>query len=197
MSEILLGLADAVSEDVADVESVVLLLLSLRQTLALGVCHLLLLEQELLLLLLHHPFLQNLLELRIHLLWQWLDWVAVFIDHLLAFFCQHLLVLSILEQLDDLLRRKVGCNTADLVSRCINVTSFVVIMAIVHLVLELGVALTLFLFRRGLVDHSLGLIAVSIVLQVVVIFTVILVAQILLLLSLQLLHLLLQQHVSL
>jgi hypothetical protein len=63
VSQVLLGLAHTISQDVADVESVVLLLLSLRQTLALGVCHLLLLQQKLLLLLLHHALLQNLLQL--------------------------------------------------------------------------------------------------------------------------------------
>jgi hypothetical protein len=74
--------------------------------------------------------------------------VAVFIDHLLALFGKHLLVLSVLEQLDDLLGGKVGCNAADLVSRCLNVACIVIILTIMqYLVLELGVAFTLFLFR--------------------------------------------------
>jgi hypothetical protein len=55
------------------------------------------LEQELLLLLLlKHPLLEYLLQLQLDLLRQWLDWVAVLVDHDLSFFGCILLTLSVL-----------------------------------------------------------------------------------------------------
>ena len=109
MSKSCFRLAHALGQDVADVLVRlnplvhrnlwrVILLLELL------VLHLLLLEQELLLLLLlHHSLLEYLLELQLDLLWKWLDWVAILVEHVLICFTVLRDVLSILQKLDDLL----------------------------------------------------------------------------------------------
>ena len=156
--------------------------------------------------LLDHSFLKHLLELHVYFFWKWLDWVSILVNHLLPLFRQTLLVLSILEKFDNLLGGKILSNVADLVWSSLDIA----FLFVFQLVLELGIAFTVFLFWRRFVDDGFGLILLLMVqvchhvylFQVLPTFFVKFwlwheVLRILLLLKLHLLLLLLQKHVCL
>lgn len=104
----LLGSCHTLRKDVADVlvglDSVVH---RAQLHVVVRVGHLLLLKQELLLLLLlQHTLLQDLLKLDLDFLWEWLNWLAIFISvHTFSKLFRILNISCILQEFDNLLRR--------------------------------------------------------------------------------------------
>jgi len=95
------------------------------------------------------------LQLDVHLLWQRLKWVSLFVNHLLAFFCHALLVLCILEKFHNLFGGKVLSQVAELVSAALDLALIIVFVSY-HLLTELLLlALSFLLLRACFVDDLL------------------------------------------
>ena len=145
-----------------------------------GIQHLLLLQEELLLLLLKHPLLEHLLELDLYFLWELLsliliDWRPVLIEVAFSIRLAILRVLrvrGVLQQLDDLFSGEVVRNVAYLALERLDValaTAHHLLLLYLHQKLlavllghlvELALALAILLVRRGLSDDTFGAVAV-------------------------------------
>jgi hypothetical protein len=115
----LLRLAHRLGEDVANVLVRLNAVtharhLGLTKVLSLSIGHLLLLEEEILLLLLEHPLLENLLQLNLYLLWEVLLLNQFSILVIICLLSHFTLILSILEKLNDLLSGEVISDIGDL-----------------------------------------------------------------------------------